>query len=85
MKKVDFGKLLEPVTWKLVDVDNYLSNWSNVRIEGQFHLFNLVKGHLHMKIITGFSLKPVGHFELKILHKLLGTRKLKFTDTILIT
>ena len=32
-----------------------------VSIEGQSHFLTLAQGHLHMKIITGFSQKPVGH------------------------
>ena len=33
-----------------------------------------------MKIKSGFSQKPVGHFEPNFVCKLLGTRKLKFND-----
>ena len=54
-------------------------------IEGQGHLLTLVQGHLHMKIKTGFSQKPVGHFGLNFVSKLLGTRKLNFNDMMLIT
>ena len=38
-----------------------------------------------MKIKTGFSQKPVGHFEPNFVCKLLGTRKLKFNDMMLVT
>ena len=38
-----------------------------------------------MKIKTGFSQKPVGHFEPNLVCKLLGTRKLKFYDMMLVT
>ena len=30
-------------------------------IEGQGHFLTLAQGHLHMKIKTDFSQKPVGH------------------------
>ena len=32
-------------------------------IEGQGHFLTLAKGHLHLKIKTGFSQKWLGHFE----------------------
>ena len=42
------------------------------------HFLTLAQGHLHMKIRTGFSQKPVGHFESNFICKLLGPRKLKY-------
>ena len=33
-----------------------------VSIEGQGHFLTLAQGHLHMKIITCFSQKPLGIF-----------------------
>ena len=38
-----------------------------------------------MKIKTGFSLKPVGHFEPNFLCKVLDTRELKLNDMMLVT
>ena len=38
-----------------------------------------------MKIKTGFPKKPVGHFDQNFVCKLLGSRKLKFNDMMLIT
>ena len=43
-------------------------------IEGQGHFLTFAQGHLHMKIKTGFSQKPVGHFEPSFVCKLLSTR-----------
>ena len=54
-------------------------------IEGQGHSLTLDQGHLHMKIKTGFSQNPVGHFELNFVCKLLGTWKLKFNDMMMVT
>ena len=54
-------------------------------IEGQGHFLTLAQGHLHMKNKTGFSQKPVGHFETNFICKLLGTRKLKFNVMMLVT
>ena len=44
-------------------------------IEGQGHFLTLAQGHLHMKIKTGFSQKPVGHFEPNFICLLSGTKK----------
>ena len=56
-----------------------------VSIECQCHFLSLAQGHLHMKIKTGFSQKPVGHFEPNFVCKLLGTRKGKFNGIMLVT
>ena len=40
----------------------------------------LAQDHLHMKIKTGFSQNPVGHFKPHCVCKLFGTRNLKFND-----
>ena len=52
--------------------------------EGQGHFLTLAKGHLHMKIKTDFSQKPVGHFEPNFVCELLGTRKLRINDMMLV-
>ena len=57
-----FQKLLQPVTWKLVDADNLFCLWRYVSIEGQGHLLTLAQGHLHMNITTCFCLETTGHF-----------------------
>ena len=36
-----FQKVLQPVTWKLVDADNLLRLWRYVSIEGQGHFFTI--------------------------------------------
>ena len=54
-------------------------------IKGQDHFLTLARGHLHMKIKTDFSHKPVGHFEPKFGCKLVTTRKLKLHDAMLVT
>ena len=46
-----------------------------VSIEGQGHFLTLAQGHLHIEIKTCFSKKPLSHFELNIVCKLLDTRK----------
>ena len=56
-----------------------------MRLEGQGYFLTLAQGHLHMKIKTGFSQKPVGHFEPNLVCELLSTRKLNFDDVMLIT
>ena len=80
-----FQKLLKPVTWKLVDTDNYLTSWRYVSIEGQGHYLTLAQGRLHTKIQTRFSQKLLGHSELNFVWKLLGTEKCKFVNMILVT
>ena len=54
-------------------------------IKGQGHFLTLAKGHLHMKIKTCFSKKPVDHFEPNFGCKLVGTRKLKLHVIVLVT
>ena len=56
-------------------------------IEGQGHFLTLAHGHLHMKIKTGFSQKPVGQFEPNFVCKLVGTRniEIKWHDDGLMT
>ena len=54
-------------------------------IEGQGHFLTMAQGHLNMKIKTGFSAKPVGHFQSNFVCKLLGTMKLKLYDMMLVT
>ena len=49
-------------------------------IEGQGNFLTLAQGHLHMKIKTGFSQKPVNHFE-TILYVSFKVQ-LKFNDMI---
>ena len=54
-------------------------------IQGQGHFLTLAKCHLHMKIKTGFSQKPQGHFEPNLLCKLSDTKKQNFIDMMLVT
>ena len=55
-------------------------------IEGQGHFLTLAQGYLHMKIKTGFTQKPVGHFELNLYAlSFQGTRRFKFNDMTLVT
>ena len=58
---------------------------SYVSIGGQGNFLTLAQRHLHMKIKTGFSQKPVDHFEPNFVCKLFGIRKLKFSDMMLVT
>ena len=46
-------------------------------IEGQGHFLTLAKCQLHLKIKTGFSQIPLGHFKPNFVFKLSGTGKFK--------
>ena len=46
-------------------------------IEGQGHFLTLAQGHLHLKIKTGFSQIPLGHFEPNLVCKLSNYREMK--------
>ena len=78
-------KLLKPVTWKLVDTDNYLTSWRYVSIEGQGHYLTLTWGRVHTKIQTRFSQKLLGHSKPNYVWKLSGTRKWKIVNMIRVT
>ena len=54
VKTVDFSEHLQPVTW------NQLKKGTYVSIEGQGHFLTLAQGHLHTKLKTCFSQKPLG-------------------------
>ena len=54
VKTFDFSEHLQPVTW------NQLKKWTHVSIEGQGHFLTLAQGHLHTKLKTCFSQKPLG-------------------------
>ena len=54
-------------------------------IEGQGHFLTLAQGHLHLKIKTGFSQKPLGQSKPNFICKLSGTKKWKFIDTMVVT
>ena len=54
---------------QLIEFMNYAS------IEGQGHFLTLAQGHIHMKIKTCFSQKPLGHFKPNFVRKLLDTWK----------
>ena len=74
-----FSEHLQPVTWK------QLKKWTYVSIEGQGHFLTLSQGHLHTKLKTGFSQKPLGQSKPNFICKLSGTRKWKFIDMMLVT
>ena len=79
MKTVDFSGHLQPVTW------NQLKKWTYVSIEGQGHFLTLAQGHLHTKLKTCFSQKPLSQSKPIFICKLSGTRKLKFIGMMLVT
>ena len=55
-------------------------------IEGQGHFLTpLAQGHLHTKLKTCFSQKPLGQSKPNFICKLSGTRKWKFDDMMLVT
>ena len=63
MKKVDYSKTIAACDLKLIDLVSEIVRFSEiVSIEGQGHLLTLAQGHLHLKIETCFSQKPLGYF-----------------------
>ena len=61
MKTVDFSDSLAACDQNVCRIGQ-LNEYLKVRL-GNF--LTLVQGHLHMKIKTGFSQRPLGRFELK--------------------
>ena len=62
LTQVNKWSFSQPVTWKYAGADIYLNLWRYVSIKGQGHFLTLAPGHLHMKIKTCFSKKPLGNF-----------------------
>ena len=62
-----------------------LKKWTYVSIEGQGHFLTLAQGHLHTKLKTCFSQKPLGQSKPNFICKLSGTRKWKFIEMKLVT
>ena len=56
MKTVDFSE-----TIAACDLKNCVYNKTCVCFGGECHFLTLVQGHLHMKMKTSFSQKPLGH------------------------
>ena len=79
--------------WKLLIFQNICSlspgtnwkKWTYVSIEGQCHFLTLAQGHLHTKLKTCLSQKPLGQSKPNFICKLSGTRKWKFDDMMLVT
>ena len=61
MKTVDFSETIEACDLKVGLCRQLIEFMRYVSIEGQGHLLTLAQGHLHMKIKTCFSQKPIGH------------------------
>ena len=74
MKTVDFSESTAACDLK-DGTCRQLIELMKVSIEGQGHFLTLAQGHLHLKIKTGFSQIPLGHFELNFVCKLSGTGK----------
>ena len=85
MRTVDFSESKAACDLEVSRCIQLFELMKKVRIEGQSHFVTLAKGHLHMKIKTGFSQIPLGLFEPNFVCKLLGTRKLIFVDMMLVT
>ena len=69
MKTVDFSESI--ATWDLKDgTYRQLIELMKVSIVGQGHFVNLAQGYLHLKIKTGYSQMPLGHFEPNFVCKL---------------
>ena len=81
MKTVDFSETIAARDLK-VGICRQLTEFS-IQCQGNF--LTLALGHLHMKIKTCFSQKPLGHFQPNFVCKLLGTWKFKFINTMLVT
>ena len=75
MKTVDFSKSIAGCDQKVSRCRQLIDFNDGVGIEGQGHFFYWAQCHLHMKIKTGFSQKPLGCFEPNLVRKLSGTRK----------
>ena len=80
VKTVLFQKLLQPVTWMLIDADIHLNLCWRSRA---FH--DLCPRSFICEIKISFSQKPLGHFELDFVRRLAGTRKWKFLYMMLVT
>ena len=86
---------------KLAFLRNHLANQSQIlyvsfQVQGNenlcsfmhlclCHFLTLAQGHLHTKLKTCFSQKPLGQSKLNFICKLSGTRKWKFIDMMLVT
>ena len=73
MKSVDFSETIRACDLKVCRCRQLIEFIYCVSIKGQGHFLTLDRGHLHMKIKTGFSQKPMVHFEPNFLCKVLGT------------
>ena len=60
MKTVDFSETIEACDLKVGRCKQLI----DFSIEGQGHFLTLAQGHVHTKIQTKFSQKPLGHSEL---------------------
>ena len=80
-----FRKLLQPVTWKLVEAHIWLHIWRYVSIEGQGHFLTFAQGRVQTKILPGFSQKLLCRSDQNFVWKLSGSRKWKSEDMMLVT
>ena len=62
MKTVYFSETIEACDLKVGRCRQLFEFIRYVSIEGQGHFMTLVQGHLHLKIKTCFSQKPLDHF-----------------------
>ena len=84
-KTIDFSENIAAYDLKVGRCKQLIELIKVYDIENQCHFLTLAHGHLHMKIKTHISQKPVGHFEPNFVCKLLGTKKLKYNDMMLVT
>ena len=62
METVDFAETIAVSDLKVGRSRHLMEFMKVIEIEGQGHFLTLAPGHLHMKIETCFSKKPLGHF-----------------------
>ena len=62
MKTVDFSETIKACDLKVGKCRQLIEFMTVGEFEGQGHFLTLAQGHLHMKIKTCFSHKPLGHF-----------------------
>ena len=59
---MDFSETIAACDLKVGRCRQLIEFMKVLSIEGQGHFLTLAQGHLHMKIKTCFSQKPLGHF-----------------------
>ena len=75
MKTVDFSETIGACDLKVGRRRQRVDLMKRCEYSSQGNFFTLAHGHLHIKIKTCFSQKPLDHFQQNFICKLLGTGK----------